>query len=178
MTYASLDYYSFDRPAPDVLTDDIFDYLCSRQTDSLDLPGGVFRYLNWQSGGADSTTMFGRRISDGISYATLVHEWPKVRRLLDGGHLAPLALIRADSADPRKLTENHQVLAYGYELNEPAEILTLRVLDPNFPRDGNVTLRMGTGNPDFYRPIIHSGGSGNHARAFFLSNYVVPQSPP
>src|SRR5689334_13690876 len=51
MTFASLDYYVAGRPAADELSDVLFAYLCHRQTDSLDLPGGVFRYMQWQAAG-------------------------------------------------------------------------------------------------------------------------------
>lgn len=178
MTFASLDYYAFSQSAPDALSDPIFTYLCERQTDSLDLPGGVFLYMSWQTAADDSTMMFGRRIREGISYATLVTEWPKIRLLLDGGHVAPLGLIKTDSLSPKDLSLNHQVLAYGYELNEDAQILTLRVYDPNYPRDPDISLRLGTGNPDFFRPIIHSADAGHPIRGFFLSNYVEPKAPP
>ena len=177
MTFSSLDYYSSSRQAPDAYTDALFDYLCERQTDSLDLPGGVFRYMSWQTAADTSTMMFGRRIREGISYSTLASEWPKVRQLLDGGHVAPLGLIKTNSIKPQNLSLNHQVLAYGYTLDEDAQILTIRVCDPNFPRDASITLRMGTGNPDFYRPIIHSANA-TPIRGFFLSNYVDPKTPP
>src|SRR5262245_57090166 len=106
MTYATIDYYARDCAAPETLSDPLFDYLCERQTDSLDLPGGVFRYMNWQTSGGDSRMMFGKRIREGISYSTLVGEWPKVQSLLDGGHLAPLGLIRTDSLNPKALSRN------------------------------------------------------------------------
>src|SRR5262245_55971363 len=66
MTYASLDYHALGRQAPDELSDPLFDYLCERQTDSLDLPGGVFQYMSWQASASDSSMMFGRRIREGI----------------------------------------------------------------------------------------------------------------
>jgi hypothetical protein len=179
MTFASLDYYATGRSAPDELTDALYDYLCERQTDSLDLPEGVIRYLSWQASYGDSTMMFGKRILEGISYSTLTTEWPKIQALLDGGHLAPLALIKTDSSSPKELSKNHQVLAYGYIANEQTQILTLQVYDPNYPRDHNITLRMGMGNPDFFRPIFHSAEmSESPIRGFFLSNYVEPKNPP
>jgi len=177
MTFASLDYFSIGQPAPDSISNPLFQYLCDRQTDSLDLPGGVFRYMSWQATGNDSTMMFGKRIRDGISYATLTTEWPKIQNLLAGGHLAPLGLIKTDSLNPKDLSQNHQVLAYGYDLDADAGILTIRVCDPNFPRDPSITLRLGTGNPDFFRPIIHSADA-TPIRGFFLSHYIHPENPP
>jgi len=178
MTFASLDYFSFTRPAPDALSDALFDYLCQRQTDSLDLPSGVFRFMNWQTMGNDTTMMFGKRIREGISYQTLINEWPKIQLLLDGGHVAPLGLIKSSSLNPKDLSQNHQVLAYGYNLDPASQILTIQVCDPNYPRDPSITLRLGIANPDFFRPVIHSADLEHPIRGFFLSNYIEPEVPP
>jgi hypothetical protein len=178
MTFSTLDYYADGRPAPDTLSDDLFAYLCERQTDSLDLPGGVFRYMGWQTMGDTSTMMFGKRIREGISYLTLTSEWPKILMLLDGGHLAPLGLIKSNALNPKELSRHHQVLAYGYDLNPDTEILTIRICDPNYPRDPGITLRLGIGHPDFFRPVVHSVKEANPIRGFFLSNYVEPKLPP
>jgi len=48
------------------------------------------------------------------------------------------------STNPLDLRLNHQVLAYGYEL--AGDRLTLRLLDPNFPRRDDATLSLGTGD--------------------------------
>ena len=69
--------------------------------------------------------------------ATLEREWPKARRLIDGGELVQIGLIRAASADPRQLTRNHQVIAWGYA--EDGRGVTLRLYDPNWPDRDDVT---------------------------------------
>ena len=43
-----------------------------------------------------------------------------MRRELDAGRLAALGLIRPRSRNPLRLGENHQVLAWGYGLDEPS----------------------------------------------------------
>src|SRR5437660_1587665 len=49
---------------------------------------------------------------------TMIHEeWPAIKQDLDQGRLATLGLIRAISLDPSQLGHNHQVLAYGYDLD-------------------------------------------------------------
>jgi hypothetical protein len=55
----------------------------------------------------------------------------RARRCHRAGHPAPLGLIKVKSTDPRQLEEDHQVLAYGFDL--VAGILTLRLYDPNQP---------------------------------------------
>jgi hypothetical protein len=70
--------------------------------------------------------------------ATLDREWPKARAELDAGRLVLVGLIRVASADPRALTLDHQVLAYGYV--EDGRGATLRLYDPNWPDRDDVTI--------------------------------------
>jgi len=72
-------------------------------------------------------------------------EWPKIRTLLDAGRLAMVGLVRTVSLDPMQLSKNHQVLAYGYDVE--GSRVTLRICDPNWPRDDTVTLAFDTANP-------------------------------
>jgi hypothetical protein len=51
-----------------------------------------------------------------------------------------VGLIRAVGSSPWKLTQNHQVLAFGWEA-APGRI-TLRVYDPNHPGRDDVELRV------------------------------------
>jgi hypothetical protein len=75
-----------------------------------------------------------------VAYVAAGDEWPKVRSTIDGGHLAIIGLIRARSANPMKLTSNHQVVAYGYR----AELGTvaIQVYDPNWPDRDDVEARL------------------------------------
>jgi hypothetical protein len=79
------------------------------------------------------------------TWTMLQVEWPKVRALLDAGTLAMIGLVRIVSLDPQQLGKNHQVIAYGYDLDGPR--VTLRILDPNWPRDDAVTLAFDTSDP-------------------------------
>jgi hypothetical protein len=73
-------------------------------------------------------------------------EWPKVKAQIDRGELAMLGLVRAISLDPMQLGKNHQVIAYGYDTEGPR--VTLRILDPNWPREDDVTLAFDTATPN------------------------------
>jgi hypothetical protein len=73
-------------------------------------------------------------------------EWPRVKQLIDRGELAMIGLVRAVSLDPTQLSKHHQVLAYGYDLDGPR--VTLRIADPNWPRDDGVTLAFDTSTPN------------------------------
>jgi hypothetical protein len=79
------------------------------------------------------------------TYVMVHEEWPVIRGLIDGGQLAMLGLVRVVSLDPKMLGHNHQVLAYGYDLDGPT--LTLRICDPNWPRDDGVTIALDTSDP-------------------------------
>ena len=72
-------------------------------------------------------------------------EWPAIRADLDAGRLSPMGLVKVVSLDPRKLGMNHQVLAYGYDLD--GTTVTLRICDPNYAGDEEVTLRFDAGDP-------------------------------
>ncbi len=68
-------------------------------------------------------------------------EWPRVRARLDAGELVNLGLVRTTSADPRRLTSNHQVLAYGYTIDDDGAV-SIAVYDPNHPLDDSIELRL------------------------------------
>jgi hypothetical protein len=71
----------------------------------------------------------------------MVHdEWPRIRADLDAGRLSMLGLVRVVGLDPNQLGHNHQVVAYGYDLDGSA--LTIRIYDPNWPGDATVTISL------------------------------------
>jgi hypothetical protein len=65
-------------------------------------------------------------------------EWPGIRAEIDAGHLAMVGLVRQTGWNPLKLTSNHQVLAFAYEIDGDA--VTLRLYDPNWPGRDDVTI--------------------------------------
>jgi hypothetical protein len=79
------------------------------------------------------------------THVMIAREWPRIRREFDAGRLVPLGLVRAVSANPLALTRNHQVLGWGYDLD--GSRLTLRVYDPNWPGDDEVTISLDVADP-------------------------------
>ena len=76
----------------------------------------------------------------------MVHdEWPGIQADLDAGRPAMLGLVRVVDTNANLLGHNHQVLAYGYDLEGTA--LTLRIYDPNYPNT-EVTLSIDVGDPN------------------------------
>ena len=74
------------------------------------------------------------------TYVMIHDEWPAIKKDLDEGRLSTLGLVRAVSLDLKMLGRNHQVLAYGYDL--VGSQLTIRICDPNWPGDDDVTLSL------------------------------------
>ena len=72
-------------------------------------------------------------------------EWPGIRAELDAGRLVVLGLVRIIGRDTGLLGMNHQVVAYGYDLDGTK--VTLRIADPNWPDDEDVTLTFDTADP-------------------------------
>ncbi len=95
-------------------------------------------------------------------------EWPRVRRQLDAGRLVPVGLVRAISWNPLYLTHDHQVLAWGYDLDGGR--LALRIYDPNWPGDDEVTLTLDIGDPHGESVPVYSKPDGP-VFAFFRAPY-------
>jgi hypothetical protein len=102
------------------------------------------------------------------TWVMLNREWPRVRRLLDAGRLVPLGLVRSIAWNPANLARDHQVLAWGYDLD--GERLTLHLYDPNWPLDDDVTLALDVGNPDGETALVYSKADGP-VFAFFAAHY-------
>jgi hypothetical protein len=181
MAFAARDYFEADRTPPLESTapgeGPLFDYLVDRLFDSFDLPLGPMRYLQLMSPAmpdADTVlTRFGIA-PHGRAWRTVVQEWPKIRADLDAGHPSPLGLVRVRSTNPIDLKQNHQVLAYGYDLEGSA--LTLHVYDPNWPGRDDVTFSLDLASPT--RPLVVTPlPPGPPVYAFFRVGYG-PVAPP
>lgn len=159
MVYAALDYFvaGLELPAiPDAdlskykspLHGPVFDYLGKRLFNSFDIPRGVRNYIELMHPDYPDFQTSSRY--PGLSprsraWRTIRQEWPLIKSKLDAGQPCPLGLIRVKSKDLSRLGENHQVLAYGYDLT--GDDLTLFIYDPNYHQGDNITLKLNIGNP-------------------------------
>ena len=75
--------------------------------------------------------------------------------------------MKVKSLDPFDLGENHQVLAYGYDLI--GDRLTLRIYDPNKPNRDDVTTALSVGDP--LRPIPITCTPATTVFSFFRVSY-------
>jgi hypothetical protein len=113
----------------------LFRYVVRRLFHSFDLPVGPARYMAWMVL-PTGDGYFGLR---GVASRSVRREWPRIKRDLDRGVLSPVGLVRMHSLNPLELGRNHQVLAYGYELDVQAARVVVRVYDPNHPGADGLT---------------------------------------
>jgi hypothetical protein len=180
MAFAARDYFEAKRTPPADTTapgsGPLYDYLVGRLIDSFGLPGGPVRYLELMNPVLpDGETWLSRLglTPHGRAWRMIRQEWPIVQADLDGGRPSPLGLVKVRSIDPFQLGENHQVLAYGYDL--VADRLTLHIYDPNWPaRD--VTLSLSIADPNRPAPVAYSPPSPVYA--FFRVDYRSATPPP
>jgi hypothetical protein len=92
--------------------------------------------------------------------------------VLDDGRLVPIGLIRLAATDPRALTKNHQVVAWGYV--EDGQAITLRLYDPNWPDRDDVTVAIHLDNA--LRPSGLSQSTGEPLLGWFVLPYA-PADP-
>lgn len=124
MCFATLDYYYAGLPVPKFTNPDELPmryllYLWNRQLDSLGLLT-LPKVISWML-----------RSDDDVALRVARYEIPRLRRSLDGGAPAVLALIRAKGLN--NPTNNHQVLAVGYEENNVTRDFRIKLYDPNHP---------------------------------------------
>ena len=98
-------------------------------------------------------------------------EWPKIKAEIDNDRLCTIGLILLKSWAPSDLGKNHQVLVYGYELEEDA--LKLMIYDPNSPGDDGSYISISLADPTQSTPAVYanSGGKIEEALCFFKTNY-------
>jgi len=181
MAFAVRDYFAAGRTPPADTTPPsegpLFDYLVDRLFGSFDLPFGPVRYLKLMSPLlSDGDTLWARLglAPHGRAWGMVREEWPRVRRDIDGGVPSPLGLVRVKSHDPRDLKQNHQVLAYGYDLVGVS--LTFRVYDPNLPGRDDVTMKLEIADPT--RPIaVRVFPAGAPVFAFFRVPFRAGSPP-
>jgi hypothetical protein len=181
MAFAARDYFERGGPPPPDADPPgegaLFDYLVDRLFDSFDLPLGPVRYLELMNPLlGDGETVWSRfgLASHGRVWRMAREEWPKIRAEIDGGHPCPLGLVRVTSADPRDLKENHQVLAYGYEVDGTR--LTLQLYDPNRPGRDDVTISLEMGSTAAV-PRVTTVPQGTRVFSFFRVAYRVAVPP-
>ncbi|MHB8672289.1 MAG: hypothetical protein ACYDAK_01255 [Candidatus Limnocylindrales bacterium] len=173
MTFVAADRWAARAPAwpdetPPPMDSPHFQAIVRRQVDSLAWGRLPLRFYSLMAFRPDRPTVLSRILRrDPRATVTVRDEWPKIRAELDAGRPVAIGLVRAASPNPLRLNRNHQVLAYGYDL-EPSR-LALAVYDPNHPLDDSVALRVDL-TPDGRSASI-SQSTGEPLLAFFRAPY-------
>ncbi len=188
MVYAALDYFNagleLPRTAPretsirygSPLHGPLFDYLGQRLFQSFDIPDGVKTYIELMNPGFPDAL---RRGSLGLpprsrAWRMLRQEWPFLKRKLDSGQAWPLGLIRVETDDVSQIGNNHQVMAYGYDLD--GSQLTIFIYDPNLHDRDDITLVLNVADAEHKVPVAYSD-AGAPVYCFFQTRYGFSQPP-
>lgn len=179
MVYAVRDHFEARAPIPPGDTPPeagpLFDFIAHRLFDSFDLPGGVTKYLELMHPALpDHETDLSRAhlAPHGRAWRMIVEEWPLIRQDLDAGRPSPLGLVCVKSEDPFQLGKNHQVMAYGYDLQ--GSRLSLCIYDPNLPKNDTLRLSLNLDQPEHTTAVSYTPKT---VWSFFRSNYR-PELPP
>ena len=153
----------------------LFRYIVDRLIASFDIPHlGFMKYYEWMLMPDGDSTWPPLITQRGVSWRTIVEEWPaRIQPELDAGRLCCIGLVTVASPNPGDLGRNHQVMAYGYDL-DGAGNLVLHVYDPNTApaqADG-VTISLSLLDPEHATPIRHNVGIGGPIRGFFRTDYT------
>lgn len=166
MVYSALDYFMAGLPLPRIPETDlsryrspmqgsVFDYLGKRLFHSFDLPKGVWNYIELMRPDYPDCQTYSRNALSPAprnrAWRVIRQEWPLIKSRLDTGQPTPLGLVRTISKEIKDLGKNHQVLAYGYELN--GDDLKLFIYDPNRGDPGHrdrdeIKLELNIGSPE------------------------------
>lgn len=165
MCFAALDYFYTDHPVPgykrvEEINTRYLLYLWNRQLDSFGLLT-IPTVLEWML-----------RDDLDVALRTARYEVPKLRRSLDQKKPVVLALIR--SKHGASATQNHQVLATGYEYDEGTRRMTISLYDPNHP-GMTPTLSLNLTKPSQGIDIKQS--TGEALRGFFVIRYKAEEPP-
>jgi hypothetical protein len=145
-----------------------YNALYRREVESFDWFRLPVRFWVWSALHPDQPTWWSRLLRRRpLPELTLRNEWPRIRSQIDAGKLAMVGLVRGAGFDPRKLTQNHQVLAYGYRV-EPG-LIAVRIYDPNFPDADDVEARILL--PDGNGPPTVESRPQDTLRGFFSAKY-------
>jgi hypothetical protein len=102
------------------------------------------------------------RIEPGLGPQTRKNEWPNLKQSLDNNHSRIVCLIQAAGFDDP--TQNHQVVAMGYEWFYPDDLRIL-IYDPNAPLEVSII------------KFDPSGGGGLHGKLISTDSHGLAMDP-
>jgi hypothetical protein len=158
-------------PAPDT---PLYKFIVHRLLDSFNLPFGLGRYLElMQPAFPDVGPGFGL---PGRASVMVRDEWPHIKSDLDAGILVPLGLVKVKSSKPPDLCKNHQVLAYGYDVD--GTDVTIWLYDPNYTNNDGVNLKFSIASIQVPVPVVYTPADAEGVNCFFRTPYNPAPPPP
>jgi len=152
-----------------------FQYLVDRQIDSFDFGRVPLRFYDLMALHPEAPTWWSRLLGRRRPSRVMVEdEWPRIRADIDDGHLSAIGLVRIHSLDPRRLGQNHQVLCYGYAVDDRR--LVLAIYDPNHPDDDTVEIRLTLDDSRTAASVVYT--SGEPLVCFFRAPYSPTDPKP
>lgn len=180
MIFTARDYFEAGSPPPPDITAPssglLFDYLVNRLFASFNLPLGPTKYMHLMNPALPDHETWASNAGlapRGRAWVMINEEWPRIRADIDSGRLSPIGLIEIKSLDPFQMGNNHQVLAYGYDLD--GTDLTIRLYDPNYPNNDNVTMSLSIADPQHTTSVTYS--TGETIWCFFRPDYSFSFPP-
>jgi hypothetical protein len=180
MVLAALDYFQAGVAIPADTTPPnggpLFDFIVRRLFDSFNLPAGVVKYMDLMNPllPDHETDMSKAGLAPhGRAWRMIREEWPPIKADLDAGRPSPISLIRVKTADFTQLGQNHQVMAYDYDLS--GNDLQLYIYDPNSCNDDSVRMQLNIGDPEHTTPVTYSNGGPVYC--FFHTPYAFAVPP-
>jgi hypothetical protein len=176
MVFTVRDYFEAGRATPTdtqppAAASPLYQYIVKRLFDSFNLPLGINRYLElMQPAFPDVGLGLGL---PGRASVMVTQEWPHIEQDLDAGHPVPLGLIKVKSERPEDLGQNHQVLAYGYDLDGTQ--LSICLYDPNYPDRDDVRLQLNIASAQVQVPLTYVPAESVYC--FFHTQYTSAQPP-
>lgn len=152
----------------------LFNYIVARLTHSFDWDD-TNQYLSWIQM-SDGDTNFGPiNVMRGLAYHEITEEWPQIQADLDNNVVSPLGLVAGQEPPAigfltgiQDLKNCHQVLAWGYDLDDNAN-LNIHIYDPNYIGDDNV-ISLNIGDPN-NNTAVGVSNHGGEFRGFFRTHY-------
>jgi hypothetical protein len=134
---AIYDFYLSGRAVPDTKEipqkgTPLYRYLYKRQTQTYGMIGEiVMKFGEWMLMPDEGPYSIHHRTFQSLQV---------IKNELDQGNAVILGLVYVDWRNGFQLWNNHQVLAYGYTVNQEGTQTSLHLCDPNYPRYRSVTI--------------------------------------
>ncbi len=183
MAFAVRDYFEARRPVPELAVPPapdtpLFKYVTSRLIDSFNGVDGVATYISWMwLPSADVHLIIGSQ--PGTFSRTVSGTWPKVRADVDANHPSPLGLVTVHTRDIKQVGKCHQVLAYGYRVDDD-QTVTLQIYDPNTRHDDadDVWISFSAKNASKPSDIRHNVNIAEDTLHGFFRSVYSKKAPP